>query len=107
MASNGDNFFKGFVFGTIVGGILGVLFAPKSGKEMREDLSGETEKILARAKVDIENARKAAMHTFDESKDRIIDKLAKEKETPKEDAREQVKKKSSPKKTQKSTKRQA
>jgi gas vesicle protein len=30
MADNGDSFFKAFVLGGIIGGVLGVLFAPKS-----------------------------------------------------------------------------
>ena len=82
MADSGDNFLKGFLFGGIVGGALGILFAPKSGRETREELGEETEKILARAKVDIENARKAAMQSFDESRDKIIEKMMQEKEEP-------------------------
>jgi len=69
MADNGDNFFKGFLLGGLVGGVLGVLFAPKSGREMRADLSAELEK----ARVDLENAKKAALKAFEESKERILD----------------------------------
>lgn len=76
MADSGDNFFKGFLFGTIIGGVLGVLFAPKSGKEMREDLSEETEKLMEQFKIDVESAKKAALKSFEENKDRIISKLA-------------------------------
>lgn len=36
---DGGLVFLSFVVGALVGGILGVLFAPKSGKEMREDLA--------------------------------------------------------------------
>lgn len=76
MADNGDNFFKGFLLGSIIGGVLGVLFAPKSGREMREDLSEETEKLMEQFKVDVEHAKKAALRSFEENKDRIISKLA-------------------------------
>ena len=76
MADSGDNFFKGFVLGSILGGVLGVLFAPKSGREMREDLSEETEKLMEQFKVDVEHAKKAALKSFEENKDRIISKLA-------------------------------
>lgn len=38
MASNGDDFFKGFIFGGLVGAVVALLYAPKSGKEVREDI---------------------------------------------------------------------
>ncbi len=34
-----------FWLGAIVGGILGVLFAPKKGKETREDISEDLDKL--------------------------------------------------------------
>ncbi len=36
--SNTGDFFKGLVFGTMVGVTVGVLLAPKSGEETREDI---------------------------------------------------------------------
>ena len=36
--SNGDGFFKGFVFGGMIGAVLAFLYAPKSGQEMRDDI---------------------------------------------------------------------
>ncbi len=75
MADRGDSFFKGFIFGGIVGAGLGVLLAPKSGREMREDLGEEAEKVYAHTKSDFENARKAAMKSFEEGRDKIIEKL--------------------------------
>ena len=75
MGSSGDSFFKGFVIGSILGGIAGLLLAPKSGKEMREELSEEAGKILDYSKSDFENARKAAMKSFEEGRDKIIEKM--------------------------------
>jgi gas vesicle protein len=75
MADNGDKFFKGLILGGIIGGILGVLYAPKSGRETREELSGESEKLLDQFKTDIENAKKAALKSFDQGKDILIEKL--------------------------------
>ena len=88
MAGSGDSFFKGFVFGSIVGGIVGVLLAPKSGKEMREDAG----KIFDYSKSDFENARKAAMTSFEQGRDKIIEKMTKddiEKEKPAEEVIEE------------------
>lgn len=80
MADQGDKFLKGLIFGGIIGGVLGVLYAPKSGKETREELSVESEKLLSQFKSDIENAKKAALKSFDQGKDVIIDKLAQEED---------------------------
>ena len=74
MADNGDNFFKGFVLGGIVGGVLGILFAPKSGKDLRSELSVELDK----AREDLEHAKKAALQAFEESKERIMDTFSPE-----------------------------
>jgi hypothetical protein len=47
---------------------------------MREEISDEAEKFLAKAKEDIEIAKKAAMKSFEEGKDKIIEKWAQEKD---------------------------
>jgi gas vesicle protein len=80
MADHNDHFFKGFILGGMIGAVLGILFAPKPGREMREELSDETEKLVNKLKTDIEKAKE----TFEEGKQKIIEKLNKEKlaETP-------------------------
>ncbi len=75
MSDKGDKFFKGLIWGGIIGGVLGVLYAPKSGRETREELSGESEKLLNQFKTDIESAKKAALKSFDQGKDLLIEKL--------------------------------
>ena len=75
MADRGNGFFKGFIFGGIVGAVLGVLLAPKSGEEMREDLGEEAEKLYTQTKSDFDHARKAAMKSFEEGRDKILEKL--------------------------------
>ena len=75
MSGSGDSFFKGFIFGGIIGSIVGVLLAPKSGRETREELGEEAEKIYERTKIDLENARKAAIKSFEEGRDKIIEKM--------------------------------
>jgi gas vesicle protein len=60
--NTGGLVFLSFVLGGLVGGILGVLFAPKSGRETRadlakaaEDLKGEAQKVTKDALGRIEN----------------------------------------------------
>jgi gas vesicle protein len=78
MADSGGSFFKGFIFGSIVGGIAGILLAPKSGKEIREDLEEGAGKVFDYSKSDFDNARKAAMKSFDQGRDKIIKKITKD-----------------------------
>jgi gas vesicle protein len=75
MSDRGDSFFKGFLLGGIIGAVAGVLLAPKSGKETREELGEEAEKLYTQTKSDFEHARKAAMKSFEEGRDKILEKL--------------------------------
>jgi gas vesicle protein len=52
---NGD-FFKGLLIGGLIGAIAGILYAPKSGKETREDIARTTDDLLYRAKDEYEKA---------------------------------------------------
>jgi len=38
MSSSGDDFFKGLLFGAVIGATAGILFAPQSGVKTREDI---------------------------------------------------------------------
>jgi hypothetical protein len=84
MADNGDNFLKGFMLGGLVGGVLGILFAPKSGRDMRADLGTELDK----AREDLEHAKKAALKAFEESKERILETFDSETEEEPEPEKE-------------------
>lgn len=51
--SKTHNYAKGFVFGTIIGGAVGavaaLLFAPKTGKELRSEIADKSEKYYKKA----------------------------------------------------------
>ena len=51
-----DDCIKGFVIGGLIGAALGILYAPKSGKETREDIQRSTEELLEKAKEKYEEA---------------------------------------------------
>lgn len=50
---NGD-LLKGLIIGGLIGAVLGILYAPKSGKETREDVARKTEELLNKAKEEYE-----------------------------------------------------
>jgi gas vesicle protein len=59
---SGKNLFKGLLAGLAIGGILGVLLAPKSGKQVRQDLRKAykaTSQDIAKRIGDIEDISKS------------------------------------------------
>ena len=65
----GGNFLRGLLTGAILGALAGVLFAPKSGKELRADIKetgeralGETKAMLGKASHQVSEARQGARH---------------------------------------------
>jgi gas vesicle protein len=67
--------FLSFIVGGIAGGILGVLFAPKSGKETREDISEAAAEMKKEAEKFAKDARERVESFVTESKD-VIAKLS-------------------------------
>ncbi|MGA9109083.1 MAG: YtxH domain-containing protein [Smithella sp.] len=56
MSDNHGNLLAGFIIGGLIGITFGILFAPKSGKEMREDIAQNTDKLLVKAKDEYKKA---------------------------------------------------
>ena len=44
------HFFKGFLIGSVLGALAGILFAPKSGKKLRSDIREKRNEVLKDAK---------------------------------------------------------
>ena len=57
MASDSGGFFGGLLVGGAIGAIAGILFAPKAGKEIRENLMSDSDEILNKAKSELEKLR--------------------------------------------------
>lgn len=51
-----DDCVKGFILGGLIGAALGILYAPKSGKETREEIRQSAEELLEQAKKQYEEA---------------------------------------------------
>ncbi|MCL2173698.1 YtxH domain-containing protein [Candidatus Saccharibacteria bacterium] len=59
-AKSGGKFFLGAIFGGAVGAIAGLLSAPKSGKETREDIKKKAGEVKKTADEKVEKGKKAA-----------------------------------------------
>ena len=56
MSEKSSDLLKGLFIGGLIGVVLGVLYAPKSGKETREDIARTTEDLLSKGKEEYEKA---------------------------------------------------
>lgn len=71
--------FLSFIVGGMVGGILGILFAPKSGKETREDIAEAAAEMKKEAQKFAKDAKERVEGFVEESKGVIAKLSTKEK----------------------------
>ena len=69
--SNRGDFIAGIVVGGFVGAIIGILYAPKSGKETREEIGRKTDELLSKAKEEYDNAIEKSHKAYEA----VLDKL--------------------------------
>jgi gas vesicle protein len=69
-----DDCVKGLLIGGLIGAVLGVLYAPKSGEEMRDDIRHSAEELLEKVKCQYEEAYRKAEKLADREKESIIGK---------------------------------
>ena len=67
------NFFKGLVIGSALGALAGILFAPKSGKELRSDIKKKGDKIVKDGKEIYADASTKAKEIYAEVKHQAKD----------------------------------
>ena len=56
MSEKNSDLLKGLFIGGLIGVVLGILYAPKSGKETRDDIARKADELLGKAKEEYENA---------------------------------------------------
>ncbi|MEN6621896.1 MAG: YtxH domain-containing protein [Smithella sp.] len=81
MAEGNDNFLKGLIIGGLIGAFFGFLYAPKSGKETREDIARSTEELLDKARNEYERTIAKSKSTYESTVKRLqeLEASAKEK----------------------------
>jgi len=72
-----DDYVKGFVIGGLIGAVVGILYAPKSGKETREEICHSAEDLLNKTKAQYEEVCKKIEKLADEEKELLIGKKEK------------------------------
>ena len=78
---NGKNgyFVKGLIFGCVSGALAGLLFAPKSGKQLRKDIKHKGADALNDTKEFYFDTQKKAKSVFDDTVDLLSDAYGKTK----------------------------
>ncbi len=67
-----------FLLGLTFGAILGILFAPASGKETRKKIAQYLEELEEKGEELVEEGRKKVKEIIEEGKEKIAKKFAKE-----------------------------
>lgn len=70
---------KGFIIGGLIGAALGILYAPKSGKETREEIVRSTEELLEKAKEQFDEASRKIEQLARREKELLVGKKEKVK----------------------------
>lgn len=86
---NKSSFIAGLVTGGVIGGLAALMFAPKSGKDFRKDISDKKDEILDDTNYLIENAmEKSSAIIFDAKKkaERLVEEGKKKVECMTKDA---------------------
>ncbi len=73
MAERDWDLVKGLVVGGLIGAAIGILFAPKSGKETRQDIAEKADELLAKAKEEYEKAAEKSKAVYDAAVVRLKD----------------------------------
>jgi len=72
-----DDCVKGLIIGGLIGAALGILYAPKSGKETREEISHSAEELLKKTRAQYEEVCKKIEKLADREKELLIEKKEK------------------------------
>jgi gas vesicle protein len=81
MSERTNDLLTGMLIGGLIGAALGILFAPKSGKETREDIARKTDELLTKAKEEYEAAVEKSKRLYETAVQRAQGKVCDVEET--------------------------
>ncbi|NLN59494.1 MAG: YtxH domain-containing protein [Deltaproteobacteria bacterium] len=81
MAEKNSDFLRGVIIGGVIGAVIGILFAPKSGRKTRKDIVRKTDEIVKKAKDEYEGALEKSKVVYESAirKAKEIQLMAREK----------------------------
>jgi len=81
MSDRAGDFLKGLLIGGVIGAVVGILYAPKSGRETREEIGRKAEELMAKAKEEYEQALEKSRKTYETAVSRLkkLEESAREK----------------------------
>jgi gas vesicle protein len=65
MSNQLEGFTKGILLGGVIGAVIGILYAPQSGRKTREDIDRKAEEFLTKAKKEYEAAMKKSGKAYE------------------------------------------
>ena len=65
MSSQIEGFVKGIFLGGVIGAVIGILYAPQSGRKTREDINKNTGKLLKKDKEEYEATLKKSSKAYE------------------------------------------
>ncbi len=71
--NRGIDFLKGFLIGGALGAVMALLYAPKSGRETREELGGRMGDMYEKARSEYEVSLDRARHSYESAITRLKD----------------------------------
>ena len=80
MSENNSDLLAGLLIGGLIGAALGILYAPKSGKDTRDDIAGKAKELLGKAKEEYEGAIEKSKAAYESAVKHLKDSGISEKE---------------------------
>lgn len=71
MSERNLDLLKGLFIGGLIGAAIGILFAPKSGKETRQEIADKADELLAKAKEEYEKAAEKSKAAYEAAVTRL------------------------------------
>jgi gas vesicle protein len=65
MSDNSRDLLAGLLIGGLIGAALGILYAPKSGKETRDEIAGKAKDFVDKAKEEYEKAIEKSKEAYE------------------------------------------
>ena len=89
--NRGSDFIKGLFIGGLMGAVLGILYAPKSGKETREDIARKADELITKAKEEYEQTLEKSKRAYESAVQRLKEMEMTEVESRVEELKERGK----------------